>query len=334
MTTVLSHPRASYRCKPQPNETVNPSHSPAMLFRLQAKVRALLVASLVLLPVAAFAQTTWYLNTSQPFGIDWNAKTYWSANADGTGSNPASISNQDIFNTNSKTLRTYSSTSTVPNGTFGGSRLDLNSQLSLKASIINIGNLKTLGGAYITAQDADGVNDKTLILNVTSFNSTAETRFSATIANSRTLAVNITTLTGTGDFVFGKTAAGTLAASALTFQATTATNFTGNIYLFGSGSTLAFTQNLTTGGELHLETGSILTLNRNLTFTGLSIGGTALAAGQTYTFSQLNTSYDAYFSDIGSGSITILAIPEPSTYAALLAAFAGAVAMGRRRSRA
>ena len=318
---------------PNPKKTVNTAHTPAMLFRLPAKVLALLVASLVLSPVAAFAQTMWYLNTSQPFGTDWNAKTYWSANADGTGSNPASISNQDIFNTNGKTLRTYSSTPTIPNGAFGGSRLDLNSQLSLKASIINIGNLKTLGGAYITAQDADGINDKTLILNVTTFDATAETRFAATISNSRSLAVNITTLTGSGDFVFGKLATGTLAPSALTFQATNATNYTGNIYLFGTSSSLTFTQNLISGGGLFLETGSILTLNRSLTFTGLSIAGSVLSPG-TYTFSQLNTDYDAFFANGGSGSITVLgSIPEPSTYAMVLAVLAGAFATIRRRKR-
>ena len=299
------------------------------LVRLSAKPISSLIAALVFLPLTTFAQTTWYLNQSQPFGNSWSTPADWSANPGAPlGASPSSISNQDIFNTNGKILRTVNGATSV----FGGARLDLNSQLSVKASTVSIGNLKTLAGAYIAAQDADNVNDKTLILNVTNFNATAETRFAATTSNNRSLAINITTLTGSGDLILGKSGGGTAAVSTLTFQAATATAFTGNIHLFGTGTTLAFTQNLVSGGGLTLETGSILTLagNRNLTFTSLTIGGTALAAN-TYTFAQLNSDYDAYFADGGSGSITIIPIPEPAAYAVILTLIAAGRVMMRRR---
>jgi hypothetical protein len=61
----------------------------------------------------------------------------------------------------------------------------------------------------------------------------------------------------------------------------------------------------------------VVPLDQDVTFASVSIGGTTLANG-TYSFATLNSDFNAFFTDGGSGSITVGAIPEPSTYAALL----------------
>ncbi|MDQ8207303.1 PEP-CTERM sorting domain-containing protein [Coraliomargarita sp. SDUM461003] len=58
----------------------------------------------------------------------------------------------------------------------------------------------------------------------------------------------------------------------------------------------------------------IMILDQNHTFGIVQIDGDTLAAG-TYSFADLNTAYDAFFEDGGTGSITV--VPEPSVYALL-----------------
>jgi len=74
----------------------------------------------------------------------------------------------------------------------------------------------------------------------------------------------------------------------------------------------------------------IMTLDQDHTFGIVQIDGDTLAAG-TYSFADLNTAYDAFFEDGGTGSLTV--VPEPSVYALFsgLLAF-GWLAMRRRVS--
>ncbi|MDF3058715.1 MAG: glycosyltransferase family 1 [Rariglobus sp.] len=88
----------------------------------------------------------------------------------------------------------------------------------------------------------------------------------------------------------------------------------------------------TTTGSLSVATNAIVILNQdtNITVGSLSFNGvaaTGLIAGNEYTSAQLSTlGYGAYFegAGIGNGTITIAAIPEPSTYAMIL----GGLALG------
>ncbi len=72
----------------------------------------------------------------------------------------------------------------------------------------------------------------------------------------------------------------------------------------------------------------VMTLDQDHTFGSVSIAGNALAAG-TYSFADLNSSYDTNFADGGTGSITV--VPEPGSLALLVVAMAGFLALTRRR---
>jgi hypothetical protein len=75
----------------------------------------------------------------------------------------------------------------------------------------------------------------------------------------------------------------------------------------------------------------VVPLDQDVTFASVSIGGTTLTNG-TYSFATLNSTFDAFFANGGSDSITVGAIPEPSTYAALLGLGAlGATILCKRR---
>jgi hypothetical protein len=126
---------------------------------------------------------------------------------------------------------------------------------------------------------------------------------------------------------------------------TLATSTTGT---FGTGDVTVATGAFLTEGN-HASFGDLATLtfagtsnaaSINLNFAGAdtlgavydSISSTYLAAG-TYTAGQLNS----YFSSsvfAGTGSLTIAAIPEPSTHAAIFGALALVAAGISRRRRA
>ena len=69
-----------------------------------------------------------------------------------------------------------------------------------------------------------------------------------------------------------------------------------------------------------------MTLDQDHTFGLIEIDGVSLATG-TYSFADLNSTYDAFFADGGTGSLTV--VPEPS-YVSLLIAVFGMVGFCRR----
>lgn len=73
----------------------------------------------------------------------------------------------------------------------------------------------------------------------------------------------------------------------------------------------------------------IMTLDQDHTFGLVQVNGDTLAAG-SYTFAELNSAYNDFFADGGTGSITV--VPEPSYFGLLLAVFA--IVGASRRTRA
>jgi autotransporter-associated beta strand protein len=113
---------------------------------------------------------------------------------------------------------------------------------------------------------------------------------------------------------------------------------------FGVGDiTVANLATLTLGNNTSIADTAGLTFGNstiNLNYTGTetlaslfsSITSTSMAAGVGYTATDLNNFFGgAYFA--GTGLITVAAIPEPSTYAAILGGMALAGVMIARRKR-
>lgn len=102
---------------------------------------------------------------------------------------------------------------------------------------------------------------------------------------------------------------------------------TGTVVVDGGILDFDYDFTLTTGGLV--LNGGELTLDQSLTFAGLTINGVALAEG-VYSYAELKAAYDEFFSDDGSGQITVLAVPEPGLVT-LLALGGTSLLLARRR---
>ena len=211
--------------------------------------------------------------------------------------------------------------------TFGGTLLVLEngSNLSLKMSNSGaraiVGHLETQGTSSVSASDAGHYHS----LSVADFDQAGTTTFTAVAGRSFNL--TFTDIDGSGTLVF----AGGATTSFYNLNFTDATGFSGGINL--TGGTLTFAASLTTAGSLSLTTGSVVQLTQSVTVSALSIGGANLSSG-TYSYTELNSLYDAYFADGAyTGSITVSAVPEPAHAALLFSAAAlGLCACRRRRA--
>ena len=303
-------------------------------------IPAACLASLLAFTAQSQAQTTYFYQNDNTGSGNWTATNAWDTAPDGSGTNVTlSSSNSNIYNTNAKAVRTP----TTAGITFPGGSLILsghsteaagaNYSLMLTSNTVTIANLSTQ--AFSEANNF--VLIRPTVPNLTTLTSTnfsvgVETRFHFQTSIPRSLNFAITNLTGSGDMHMGLDGKGSSTlGSTLALSATNASAYTGDIIVYG-GTSMDFNSTFTSGGGLQLLTGAILTLDQNLSFTSATIGGTALSAG-TYTFANLNSAYDAYFANGGSGSITVLSsIPEPSATVALLGAAALSFACRRRHA--
>jgi hypothetical protein len=263
----------------------------------------------------------------------WNILSKWNTQASGTGgTSPGSFSPTDTYiatNVGANVLNTDFLNNTGTNSVFLGGTLVLatGGQLNLRTvgtSKAQIGNFVTTGGGLIAAAYlSSSVN-----LTVDSFNNQAgDTRLSASSnANNRTLNLEIGTLFGAGNFTVDSASG---SSRTIFISATNATNYTGN-FNFAQG-TINFNNNLVSGGSLTLSGTAIVTLDQNITFASVTIAGTTLEEQRFYSFTELNTSFGNFFTDGGSGGITVGAVPEPSTYAVIAGASLLGFAVWRRR---
>ena len=96
-------------------------------------------------------------------------------------------------------------------------------------------------------------------------------------------------------------------------KVTNGANFKGNIVWGDAKSeSLQFGAGTVFGGGLIVPATGRITLNQNVTFSRVTLGGTVLKP-DTYSFAVLNAGYDAIFNDGGSGSITVAAQPAKGT---------------------
>jgi len=145
----------------------------------------------------------------------------------------------------------------------------------------------------------------------------------------RHVRINVTTVVGSANIE-----AGTTVNSRVGIGISNATGYTGNIV--ANAGTLSFTSDISSSGGLDILTGAtIFTSGQSLSFTSVTIGGTALAEG-TYDIAALDVDalYGKFFVNGSTGTLIIAsAIPEPSAVAALAGAFALGCAALRRRAR-
>lgn len=235
---------------------------------------------------------TWYLNAGQPSGTDWNMVSFWSATPEGNGVSPASVGGGDTFDTNGKILRTPAMVSF-----FGGAALVLNDSRLLLAHDTEITNTLTTSeaGAAVTL-----ASTKSYALAVGTLLPVGKGIAFWVDKAVATFTVQVNTLTGDAPVTFGAPEK----PGTVVFRAADASTFTGDIRITGSGTKVVFGNALNSGGTLILDEGTSITLGQKLTFNAVTIAGIQLPVG-THTVAQLNSTYAAFFSEGGDGSITV-----------------------------
>jgi len=226
---------------------------------------------------------------------------WWSQPLSG-GTHPTAITSTDDFDLNGHSMFLPNITGT---STFAGSHLVLhggndgflNGKTNPATNTIVIPNLISYGG-YMGQGAYTGI----LPVYITNFVNNANTTITGG-SSGRGWNVAITTLTGTGD-ITATGNNGTAAGGSLLFNVTTATSFTGTLYI-ADGCQFTFANAMTSGGALdvHFSPGTTVTVNANVTFKGLSINGVAKATG-TYTAASLGFA--------GTGSVIVQAAAAPS----------------------
>ncbi len=290
--------------------------------------RILPLAGLLAVSVSSLAAQNYYLQQSHFSPNHWEtvASTNGWRTAPTGGSQLATFDTGGHYFNNGFTIFTRNAAGDTFTGaslTLSGAKLEL--RYGHATANASIGNL-----IIASAGSAIGTNnsDNTVGAGISVTNLTVNGTLTLGVDTFRRVRLNVGTLSGAADIVTGGGAG-----SRSVFTATDATAFTGNIV--HSAGRLDFDNNLVSSGGLILNNGTELVLDQNLTFTFLTIGGTSFDSPGTYSFTQLNTAYDAFFVNGGSGSITIAPIPEPASAAALVGAFAlGCATLRRRRVRA
>jgi len=251
-------------------------------------------------------------------------------NSSGTGLSPAApsshwsnagniSSSDDYVVSGGRVLRTINDGGDV---TFFGNSLTIdNGTLALKgggpATAFTVSDLQLNNGGTLS-QSANGPNHNATLLG--SIEVLAGGGFLANNVSTRTLTLG-TSLAGAGNLTIASGATGKFV-----FSLTDAATFTGSLIL--NDGQVSFTNALVSGGGMIANTGTVISLDQNLTFTGLTIQGNVFANG-TYSYATLNSTYDSIFADGGSGSITV--VPEPSTWAMVVAGAMGTMFCYRRR---
>lgn len=236
----------------------------------------------------------------------------------------------------------------MANAYLGTGNLTVNGGATIQttgASTLHVGGSQIWAGDFITATNSASLNMGTSAVNLSggvrtvtlNTNANRTTTVGGVISNGGLAVTNVGTfkssliLTGANTYAGGSTVnSGILATGATgTFGLGDITVADQGGLILGNSESIADTAGLTFGN-------STIALNyvgtETLASLFSSITSTSMAAGVGYTATDLNTFFGGtYFT--GTGLITVAAIPEPSSYAAILGgvALAGMVLARRKR---
>ncbi len=232
--------------------------------------------------VAPPEPVTYYQVTNQNGSGNWNTLAHWNTVSDGSGDSPAAINATDNFVAQHTAWQLRSS------GTFGGGSLTLGSNHYLRVggsgaiqtvpNLISTGTPSLRGGNSLSTLVVDRLRIESDTLELRGYSSTAPT-FNITLG----------TVTGTGDLLTNGPVAGHNRLTVLD-----ATSFQGDLNVQTGGT--EFLNDLSSGGGLVVAAPADVTLDHDLTFTGLTVGSTTYSPG-TYTAAALGFA--------GTGSVTV-----------------------------
>lgn len=239
--------------------------------------------------------------------------------------------------------RNNSSLPTTTTVTLGNSTTS--GTLAIRTTTVTVAGIGTSGTGTANKIQSDANNTVnstvTLVVNPSGATSPADSTFSGTLVNGGTSLDRFLALTKAGSNTLTLTGANTFTGVATVSAGTLATGSTGTFgagnVSVAAGAALTFGNNASIGDLKTLTFASTSAIALN--FTGAesvgsvfnSVTSTFLADG-TYDAAGLNSFFGGISAFSGSGSLTVSAIPEPSTFALL----AGMTALGlgavRRRT--
>ena len=245
-----------------------------------------LITSVLLLPLLHAARASdWYLHADMGGSDNWNTLADWWSAPEG-GVNPTAISGTDNFFSNGCLIRTPGTNAA---STFGGASLTLRGA-GIAVKTLSTTLPTTIGNLICYVGSISDFNS-TQVQNVAITNLACNGNF--TMSN---LNVTIGTLTGNGDIsIIGN--------RNMSVAITSATGYYGTMYASGTAAAVTFPGTFVSGGAFVVPAGLPVTVNANVTFSALTVGGTAKAAG-TYTAASLGFT--------GTGSVTV--VPAASYY--------------------
>lgn len=289
---------------------------------------SIILAGIIFLSFAALSHSAPYYTQANMTAGNQTIEnlSLWFDQSTGGGNSPLTF-NGNQFYSNGFALRSGISSTTWGNAS---TALFLNSGIGvgqLGTNTLTIANLTTYAGASarINPRSNNGIAN----LAVSNFTNDVNTMLDSTSSNiNRSISLSIGTLTGAGDFLIHGNSGGTNGADVF-LSVTNASGFTGDIRWGTSANTvLSFQNDLNSAGALIALSTSRISLHQDVSFASVTLNGFSLAQG-TYSYSYLNTNFDAIFLDGGSGSITV--VPEPAT--GMLLGVGLMVFLGKRSAR-